>query len=74
MKKPLMVNTDTCVGCKTCVSLGCPPISWKKFEDSGAVERKRRSKNKKVLHLSTAASALAVPYVSSYAKPVQLSR
>ena len=43
-KKPLMVDTDTCIGCKTCVSLGCPPISWKKFEDSGAMERKRRAK------------------------------
>ena len=44
VQKPLMVDTDLCIGCKTCVSLGCPPISWKKFEDSGAMERKKRAK------------------------------
>jgi indolepyruvate ferredoxin oxidoreductase alpha subunit len=47
-RKPLMVNADTCIGCKTCVSLGCPPISWNKFEDSvAAMEHKKRSKKQK---------------------------
>jgi indolepyruvate ferredoxin oxidoreductase alpha subunit len=46
-RKPLKVNADTCVGCKTCVSLGCPPISWKKFEDTDNRESKRRSKKQK---------------------------
>jgi len=46
-KKPLKVNADTCVGCKTCVSLGCPPISWKKFEDTAPMKRTQGSKKQK---------------------------
>lgn len=46
-RKPLMVRADKCIGCKTCISLGCPPISWKKFEDTGAMESKRRSQKQK---------------------------
>ncbi|MEN6317228.1 MAG: indolepyruvate ferredoxin oxidoreductase subunit alpha [Syntrophaceae bacterium] len=33
VRKPLTVNTDKCIGCKSCIGLGCPPISWVKFED-----------------------------------------
>ena len=28
-KAPLKVNTDTCVGCKACMQIGCPAISIK---------------------------------------------
>jgi indolepyruvate ferredoxin oxidoreductase alpha subunit len=31
--KPLSVDSDKCLGCKLCIGLGCPPISWKKFND-----------------------------------------
>jgi len=33
VRKPLTVDTDKCIGCKSCIGLGCPPISWVKFED-----------------------------------------
>ena len=46
-KKPLKVNADTCIGCKTCISLGCPPISWKKLEGNVAIEKKKDSKQQK---------------------------
>ena len=31
-QKPLQINPDKCNGCKVCLSLGCPTISWKKIE------------------------------------------
>jgi indolepyruvate ferredoxin oxidoreductase alpha subunit len=46
-KKPLRVNADTCIGCKTCISLGCPPISWKKREDTAPMKRTQGSKKQK---------------------------
>ncbi|MBN2398682.1 MAG: indolepyruvate ferredoxin oxidoreductase subunit alpha [Deltaproteobacteria bacterium] len=32
-KPPLRVDPDKCTGCKLCLGLGCPPISWRRFED-----------------------------------------
>jgi indolepyruvate ferredoxin oxidoreductase alpha subunit len=31
--KPLRIDPAKCIGCKMCLGLGCPPISWKKFDD-----------------------------------------
>jgi indolepyruvate ferredoxin oxidoreductase, alpha subunit len=31
-QKPLQVDPEKCTGCKVCLGLGCPPISWKKIE------------------------------------------
>ena len=31
-QKPLQVDSEKCTGCKVCLGLGCPPISWKKRE------------------------------------------
>jgi len=31
-QKPLQVDPEKCTGCKVCLGLGCPPISWKKTE------------------------------------------
>ena len=28
-KAPLKVNTDKCIGCKSCMKIGCPAISMK---------------------------------------------
>ncbi len=30
--KPLKVEPSKCVGCKTCLALGCPAIAWRNFE------------------------------------------
>jgi len=30
--KPLYVDADKCIGCKTCISLGCPAISYRPVE------------------------------------------
>lgn len=39
--KPLRVDTDKCIGCRLCLGLGCPPISWKKA-DQHPVEGKSK--------------------------------
>ncbi|MBU0995603.1 MAG: indolepyruvate ferredoxin oxidoreductase subunit alpha [Proteobacteria bacterium] len=31
--KPLTVNSDVCIGCKTCTHIGCPAISFVKTDD-----------------------------------------
>jgi len=33
-EKPLMVNENKCVGCKTCLQIGCPAIEWRKEEEN----------------------------------------
>jgi len=42
--KPLMVDPDKCTGCRMCIGLGCPPISWKKFKDAPEKSVKKKSK------------------------------
>jgi len=35
-RKSFRVDSDKCTGCKVCLGLGCPPISWRRFpEGSG---------------------------------------
>ncbi len=29
---PLMVERERCTGCRACISIGCPAISWRRFE------------------------------------------
>ncbi len=43
--KPLKVNHEKCTGCKACLGLGCPPISWKRFEDMPGIDIKKKTKN-----------------------------
>jgi len=43
-KTPLRINPDKCTGCKACLGLGCPPISWKKFEDMDIKIEKKTKK------------------------------
>jgi indolepyruvate ferredoxin oxidoreductase alpha subunit len=44
-RKPMKVDTDKCTGCRMCIGLGCPPISWQKFDDMPAEPIEGRSKN-----------------------------
>jgi len=37
--KPLSVDSSVCVGCKACVNLGCPAISFQKVEGEMAVTK-----------------------------------
>ena len=42
--KPLKVNYEKCTGCKACLGLGCPPISWKRFEDMPGISIEKKTK------------------------------
>jgi len=33
VRKPLRVNVEKCIGCKSCIGIGCPSIAWQRFED-----------------------------------------
>ena len=39
-------DPDKCIGCKVCLSCGCPAISWKDFEKAGMPPRPDRKKQK----------------------------
>jgi indolepyruvate ferredoxin oxidoreductase alpha subunit len=43
-RKAFEVDTYKCVGCKACIGLGCPAISWIKFEDMPSETVKRNAK------------------------------
>jgi len=38
-QEPLQVDPEKCTGCKVCLGLGCPPISWKKMEKKEGSKR-----------------------------------
>lgn len=44
-RKVFKIDTEKCVGCKACIGLGCPPISWMKFDDMPAEKVKRNAKS-----------------------------
>lgn len=48
--KPLYVDTTVCVGCKACVNLGCPAISYEKVEGEMAVTKDGK-KRKGISHI-----------------------
>lgn len=39
-QKPLTIDHDKCTGCKACLGLGCPAITWKKLEKEEGSKRK----------------------------------
>ncbi len=46
-KKPVYyTNFDNCTGCKACIRLGCPAISWHPLTKEEAVERGYKEKQK----------------------------
>ena len=42
--KPFTVNPGKCTGCKMCLGLGCPAISWKRFEDRDELKFYKKTK------------------------------
>lgn len=42
--KSFMVDPNKCTGCRMCLGLGCPPISWNKFEDAPEKSIVKKSK------------------------------
>ncbi len=42
--KPLSVNADLCMGCRTCLRLGCPAIEWTAEEGMNAQGKKRKGR------------------------------
>lgn len=43
---PLFTVQENCVGCTSCIRLGCPAISWETFKEGEAVERGYKAKQK----------------------------
>jgi indolepyruvate ferredoxin oxidoreductase alpha subunit len=41
-KKPYTIDTDKCIGCKRCLGLGCPAITWHAEEGTNAEGKKRK--------------------------------
>ncbi len=41
-KKPFYVDVDKCIGCKRCIGLGCPAITWNAEEGTNADGKKRK--------------------------------
>jgi indolepyruvate ferredoxin oxidoreductase, alpha subunit len=39
--KPLRIDKDKCTGCRLCLGLGCPPITWKILEDAAAENQQK---------------------------------
>ena len=45
-EKHFVIDPETCIGCKVCLSCGCPAISWKDFEKTGLPARPDRKKQR----------------------------
>lgn len=43
-EKPLRIDPDVCTGCKVCLGLGCPAISWRKFDAETEKTIKKKTK------------------------------
>lgn len=41
---PLRIDPDKCTGCKLCLRLGCPAISWKNFDDLADMQIEKKTK------------------------------
>ncbi|MEA1970120.1 MAG: thiamine pyrophosphate-dependent enzyme, partial [Thermodesulfobacteriota bacterium] len=52
-RTPLRVDPDKCTGCKACLGLGCPPISWKRFEDMDIKIEKKTKKQEGIAFIDS---------------------
>ncbi|MFH1079057.1 MAG: indolepyruvate ferredoxin oxidoreductase subunit alpha [Pseudomonadota bacterium] len=41
---PLQINPAKCIGCKMCLGLGCPSITWRKFDDMPEAQIRKNAK------------------------------
>ncbi len=39
--KPLILDEDTCKGCRACILTGCPALEWVKIEEAGEGEKRK---------------------------------
>ena len=53
-RAPLRVDPDKCTGCKACLGLGCPPISWQRFEDMEIPIEKKTAKQEGIAQIDSA--------------------
>jgi indolepyruvate ferredoxin oxidoreductase alpha subunit len=44
--KPLRVDKDKCTGCRLCLGLGCPPITWKSLPEA-PVDNEQKARKKR---------------------------
>ena len=44
--KPLRVDEDACTGCRQCLGLGCPPITWKPRQEAPAEKERQAGKKR----------------------------
>jgi len=42
--RPFTVDPQTCIGCKMCLGLGCPAISWKRFDGADDLQAFKKTK------------------------------
>ncbi|MBN1472682.1 MAG: indolepyruvate ferredoxin oxidoreductase subunit alpha [Syntrophaceae bacterium] len=51
-RKPLKILAEKCNGCRLCLGLGCPPISWKQFsseQDASTIRRRKKQEGYAVI-------------------------
>jgi len=51
-RRPLTVNEVDCTGCRACLQLGCPAISWRAFAPGEALARGSKEKQPGLSHIN----------------------
>lgn len=55
-RQPFRVDIHRCIGCRACLALGCPSISWRSFEDMPDVTVEKKTKKQEGIALVDPAS------------------